>query len=179
MDIIVRNIGLFLHIIGIVALAGGSIGTYILDSWFWKIYDTEPEKAFVVAQASQKLPFLTQVGSGLMFLSGFILLFYYQFSIVGQLWMILKLILFVLMAVNGAVVAGRTGKQIRQLMPQWIALNSKVAVAPKGITAPLTGDKEQLRTELLSAKNKMNFFHISENAMFLITIFLGVFRIGS
>jgi uncharacterized membrane protein len=177
-EVFLRNTGIFSHIIGIVFLAGGLLGTLMLDRWFWSIFESEPAKAQTLAEASRKLSLLTQIGSGLMFLSGFILLFVSRFSTLGQLWLIIKLILFVLMAVVGAVIGARTGRQLRSLMPQWITANAKVSVAPGGTTAPLNTAKEQVHTDLTKVKSLQLVYHLSLNIMFALAIFLGVYKIG-
>jgi hypothetical protein len=174
-----RNLGIFLHLIGIVFLSAGLVGTIVLDNWFWRVLNSEPVKAQTIVEASQKLNLLTQIGSGLMLISGLQLLFLSRFNYTAQLWMILKLILFVLLAVNGAVVGGRALKKIQSLMPQWVAANTKIAVAPGGTTAPLNTSKETVYDELVGTKRTMVTYHYSENLMFVATIILGVFKIGS
>lgn len=148
---------LFIHIVGITLIAGGSIGGLILETHIWKIIHQSPEKVSVLGPLMPKFPVIIQVGTLLMFISGFMLLDALGWTVAGQWWFIIKMVFVVALISNGMLVAKPTGEKLRILVPQLI--NGK-----------------PVQAELKMVRRKMIWFHISELAMLLLVYLLGVFQ---
>lgn len=175
-----RNVGILFHVIGIMCLSTGVIGTVLLDLNIWKNLNSNPQASESTAQINRSFSIITQVGSGLMFVSGVILLAATDWLYLGKIWLIIKLVLYVLLALNGAIVGGRAGKQLRALLPQWVEVYNQAGVmaASGGRTQPLTTSKPQLQESLQKVRQRLMIFHIAEITMFLVAVFLGVFKLG-
>jgi hypothetical protein len=151
------SIGLFIHIIGITCIAGGSIGGLVLESHIWKHIRESPEKVHVLGPLMPKYPVIIQAGTLLMLFSGLIMLGALGWSIAGQWWFIIKMLFVVALVLNGVLVARPNGARLRTLVPLLI----------KG---------ENVKEEIGRVKRTMTLFHISELTMLLIVYLLAVFR---
>jgi uncharacterized membrane protein len=176
-----RNVGLLLHVIGIVALSGGSIGGTVTDLVFWRTYQKAPVESKALAALSVKLGVVAEIGSMSMILSGLVLLFADSWVWWGQIWLTLKLVLFVLLALNGALVASPAGRALNKLMEQWVVVNGGAPVAasvsPGGTaTMTATATREWVETELNRLHQRLRYFHVSETAGFLAILVLAVFK---
>lgn len=149
--------GIFIHIIGITLIAGGSVGGLILENHLWKLIRQAPEKASALEPLMTKYPIIIQVGTVLMLISGFMLLAALEWAPVHQAWFIVKMALVVALVLNGSLVAEPTGKKIGQLVPMLL-------------------QGKPLQKELHIVKRRMTIFHISEMAMLLLVYVLAVFR---
>jgi hypothetical protein len=151
------SIGLFIHIIGITCIAGGSIGGLILENHIWKHIRESPEKVQVLAPLMSKYPAIIQVGTLLMLLSGFLMLKALSWAVVGQWWFIIKMVLVVALVLNGMLVAKPNGSKLKLLVGQ---LNNGQSV----------------ETELNTVRKKMIVFHISEMSLLVVVYLLAVFQ---
>lgn len=151
------SIGLFIHIIGITCIAGGSIGGLILENHIWKHIRESPEKIQVLAPLMSKYPAIIQAGTLLMLLSGFLMLKALSWAVVGQWWFILKMVLVVALVLNGMLVARPNGNKLKLLVAQ---LNNGQSV----------------ETELNAVRKRMIVFHISEMSLLVIVYLLAVFQ---
>lgn len=151
------SIGLFIHIIGITCIAGGSIGGLVLEAHIWKHIRESPEKVHVLGPLMSKYPVIIQAGTLLMLLSGLLMLSTLGWAVAGQWWFIIKMLLVVALVLNGMLVAKPNGARLRTLVP--------------GI---IKGDNVQ--DEISRVKRNMTMFHISELTMLLVVYLLAVFR---
>lgn len=151
------SIGLFIHIIGITCIAGGSIGGLVLEAHLWKLIRQSPEHVSVVGPLMPKYPVIIQVGTLLMLISGLMMLGALGWVVAGQWWFIIKMVLVVALVLNGTLVAKPNGKKIRLLVPQLIQGKS-------------------VHAELQLVRRKMIAFHISEMTLLVIVYLLAVFR---
>lgn len=150
-------IGLFIHIIGITCIAGGSIGGLVLENQIWKHIADAPEKVQVLGPLMSKYPVIIQAGTLLMLFSGLIMLGALGWTVAGQWWFIIKMLLVVALVLNGMLVAKPNGLKIRMLVPELI----------KG---------KSVGNELKVVRKRMMLFHITELAMLLIVYLLAIFR---
>lgn len=151
------SIGLFIHIIGITCIAGGSIGGLILENHIWKYVRESPEKVSVLAPLMGKYPVIIQAGTLLMLLSGFLMLKALSWAVVGQWWFIIKMTLVVALILNGRLVAKPNGTKLRVLIGQLL--------------------KEQpVERQLKTVRRKMTIFHISEMSLLMVVYLLAVFQ---
>lgn len=151
------SLGLFVHIIGITCIAGGSVGGLVLENQIWKHVHASPEKVSVLGPLMSKYPIIIQSGTLLMLISGLIMLGATHWVMVDQWWFIIKMILVVALVLNGMLVAKPTAEKLRKLIPQIV-------------------HGEPLQFEVQRLKKRMMIFHISEITMLLIVYLLAVFR---
>jgi len=151
------SIGLFIHIIGITFIAGGSLGGLVLENQIWKSLPTSPEKVRVLGPLMPKYPVIIQAGTLLMLVSGLVMLGALGWSIASQGWFIAKMLLVVALVLNGLLVAKPNGIKLRALIPRLM----------KG---------EPVTLEIAKVKRTMTLFHLSEMTMLLLVYLLAVFR---
>lgn len=149
--------GLFIHIVGITCIAGGSVGGLVLESYLWKHLRESPEKAPVLGPLMPRYPVIIQAGTGLMLLSGLMMLAALGWATAEQGWFIVKMALVVALVLNGMLVAKPNGHRLRMLIPRL-----------------LQGDNVQ--EEIRRVKRNMTLFHVSELLMLLTVYLLAVFR---
>ncbi|TAM94119.1 MAG: DUF2269 family protein [Chitinophagaceae bacterium] len=151
------SIGLFIHIIGITCIAGGSIGGLVLESHIWKHIHESPEKVHVLGPLMSKYPVIIQAGTLLMLFSGLLMLGALGWTVAGQWWFIIKMLFVVALVLNGMLVAKPNGLKLRKLVPRLV----------KG---------ENVKNDINKIKRNMTVFHISELGMLLIVYLLAIFR---
>jgi hypothetical protein len=148
---------LFIHIIGITCIAGGSIGGLFLEKHIWKHIRESPEKVHVLGPLMSQYPAIIQVGTLLMLISGLMMLEALGWVVAGQWWFIIKMVLVVALVLNGVLVAKPNGTKLRMLVPRLV----------KG---------ENVKAEIAQVKKNMTWFHISELSMLVVVYLLAVFR---
>lgn len=151
------SIGLFIHIIGITCIAGGSIGGLVLENQIWKHVRESPDKIHVLGPLMSKYPVIIQAGTLLMLASGLMMLGALGWHIAEQAWFIIKMLLVVALVLNGMLVAKPNGLRLQSLVPALV----------KG---------EQVQAEITKVKKNMTWFHISELTMLFLVYLLAVFR---
>src|SRR5690625_4593823 len=95
------SIGLFIHIIGITCIAGGSIGGLFLEAHIWKLIRQNPGNVPAIGPLMHQYPIIIQIGTLLMLISGLTMLGALGWEIAGQWWFILKMALVVALVING------------------------------------------------------------------------------
>lgn len=151
------SIGLFIHIIGITCISGGSIGGLILESHIWKQVRESPNNVHILGPLMSKYPIIIQAGTLLMFISGLIMLGALGWEVVSQWWFIVKMAIVVALVLNGTLVAKPNSARLRMLVPSLI----------KG---------ENVAVQIGKVKRNMTLFHISELTMLLLVYLLAIFR---
>lgn len=168
--------GLFIHIIGITCIAGGSIGGLVLETHLWKLIRQTPEKVPAVAPVMPKYPVIIQVGTILMVISGLMMLASLDWFVASQWWFIIKMILVAALVLNGMLVAKPNGEKLRMLVPKLI----RAKAVPAGFGEELSENSVEteitIQQELETVRKKMIAFHISEMALLVIVYLLAVFR---
>lgn len=149
--------GLFIHIIGITCIAGGSIGGLLLEKQIWKHVKESPENVRVFGPLMSKYPVIIQAGTLLMLISGLMMLDALGWKTAGQWWFIIKMAFVIALVLNGVLVARPNGARLRSLVPLLI----------KG---------ENVQIEINKVRRNLTVFHISELSMLLLVYLLAVFR---
>jgi hypothetical protein len=147
--------GLFLHIVGIFLIAGGSLGSVITESVFWKNIRAGSVKAKGIAPLLVKFPPVIIKGAMLMIISGMLMLYSVDWIFWGQAWFTIKLLLFVALILNGRFM-GR---------PTFV----KIVVETQS-------EKPQL-SALLKLKGKITRFHIIQFTMLALLVAMVIFKI--
>lgn len=148
---------LFIHIIGITCIAGGSIGGLFLEKHIWKNVRESPEKVHVLGPLMSQYPIIIQVGTILMLISGLMMLDALGWVVASQPWFIIKMILVVALVLNGMLIAKPNGAKLQTLVPRLI-------------------NGENVKLEIAKVKKSMTWFHITELTMLAIVYLLAVFR---
>lgn len=151
------SIGLFIHIIGITCIAGGSIGGLVLETQIWKHVRESPEKIHVLGPLMSKYPVIIQAGTLLMLFSGLIMLGAIGWGVAEQWWFIIKMMLVVALVLNGVLVARPNGQRLRTLVARLV-------------------HGENVTVEIARVKRNMTLFHATELSMLAIVYLLAVFR---
>lgn len=151
------SIGLFIHILGITLIAGGSLGGLVLERQIWKSLPDSPEKVRVLGPLMPKYPVIIQAGTLLMLVSGLIMLGALGWGLAGQVWFIVKMLLVVALVLNGVWVAKPNGARLRALIPRLM-------------------QGEPVNAEIARVRRNMTIFHITEMTMLVVVYLLAVFR---
>jgi uncharacterized membrane protein len=98
------RLALAIHLLCFAFLAGGSIGAKVLHGAMRAKMST-PAQAAVLLSAMLRFSIVAQIGAGLMLVSGIGLLAVESWTWWGTGWLYAKLALFVLLVINGPLVA--------------------------------------------------------------------------
>lgn len=148
--------GLFLHIIGIALISGGTLGHYITLRKLWGYLPGENQKATVVFKISSTYDWFLRIGGVVLILSGFMLLRAYQFGVTKQFWFEFKMGLIVLMMLN-IILIGAPG--IKKLQALLVADNSVTDMLQYG-----------------ALRKRIRIFHIGQFLILLLIFMMGVFK---
>ena len=154
----VHHLILAAHVLGVVILSGSVLGGLLADRALWARFAIDPKAGAAFGPLMMNIGKLAGMGSAVMLLSGLGLLAHSQWAYWGAPWLSVKLVLFVLMAVNGMVIGATTGRKLGALF------GAAAAGAPLDQAA-----LEQVRT-------RRKWFHISETGMFLVTVVTAVMK---
>lgn len=103
---------LLLHMIGMIMIAGGFLGAYVVEKQFWKQVDTDITKAGTLLPMMKTLPIIIQMGVLVQIISGIGMLHSREWSFWGQNWLYIKLVLVVIAVLNGILVGKKLGGKI-------------------------------------------------------------------
>ena len=106
------KVALLLHMFGLVMIAGGFLGSYIVEQSFWKQVDADISHTGTLLPIMKTLPLIIQVGVLIQVVSGTLLLQSRSWAFWGQAWLSIKLILVALAVANGLLVGKKLGEKI-------------------------------------------------------------------
>jgi uncharacterized membrane protein SirB2 len=170
------NFGLLFHFLGIVILSGGVIGATMLDNISQSTLHKSPSQALAAGKMSKQFASMPQIGSLLMLLSGLGLLAAREWTQLGQPWLLAKLALFVVLTLNGALVAAPTSASKGQLLEQWLAVNGGIPSLKVATAEYKNLNRDKIKASLEEAHRRMRLFHLTEFTIFGAVIVLGVFK---
>lgn len=105
------RLALAVHLLCFAFLAGGALGAKVLHGAMRAKMGT-PAQAAVLLSAMLRFSLVAQIGAGLMLVSGLGLLAVEHWAYWGQGWLYAKLALFVLLVINGPLVARPAAMQL-------------------------------------------------------------------
>lgn len=105
-------VALAIHLLCFAILAGGSLGAKVLHGVMRGRVQSAPAQAAVLLSAMLRFSIVAQVGAGLMLVSGIGLLSAEHWAYWGKAWLYVKLGLFVLLVINGPLVARPAAMQL-------------------------------------------------------------------
>lgn len=106
------RLALAIHLLCFAILSAGALGNKVLYGAMKGRIASAPAQAAVLAGAMLRFSIVAQVGAGLMLLSGIGLLSAERWAFWGQGWLYAKLALFVVLVINGPVVARPAAQQL-------------------------------------------------------------------
>ncbi len=177
------HLGIFLHIVGIVALSAGSVGTLVTDNALWSNLKSSPSQAAAAGRMGLRFSLFAQIGLAILLLSGILLLVSRNWFYLGEIWLIIKLALFALMLLNGIFVSRPANDLLMELLPNWLAVNGatpSLIVASAVLQGKSLPEPKYNRAELdsmfLQLRKRLELFYVSQNIMFGIVLILATFK---
>ncbi len=158
-----RNIALLFHIVSLFVLAGGVIGSVIMETTLWKVVTTRPRSAVLLNKAFGRFPMFQTAGGLLMLVSGIFLLGSTHWYYWGQSWLTVKLVLYVFLAVHPNLTVKPSGKRLEKLL--------QIASATKNLELGPQVMEQELITEMKSIRNRFRIFNIIQISV-IVTIFI-------
>jgi uncharacterized membrane protein SirB2 len=146
---------LTLHLIGLVIMAGTTIVDYLTFKTFWNLVELEKEKSRSLLQVMSRYSRLIGIGAALLILTGLGMMVITGGVFGEQWWFRIKFALVILLVLNGVFIGRRQGSRLRKL------------IVDSGFD--LTRQTTRLRSNL-------NRFYLTQLAIFLVIIFLSVFK---
>lgn len=156
------TLGLLLHIIGITLIAGGFIGSAVAERLLWQqLNQSQVATSAMLLPLLKNYPSVIRIGSLLMLVSGLLMLWGVNWLYWGQLWLTLKLILYVLLTLNGALIAGPTQQRLVSLL---------------GSENQSTDSPASLQLAVAPIRQRMNLFLLTEGGMLMLVYVLAIFK---
>jgi hypothetical protein len=152
---VVLLILLVLHIAGLIIMAGTTLVDYLTYKTFWKIYALEKKTSTSLNKLMSRFSRLIGIGAAILILTGFAMM-YVTHGIFGETsWFRIKFAFVIILVTNGVFVGRRIGSRLRKLTSaaafEWTD-NSRLL------------------------KSRLGRFYISQLFIFLVIIFLSVFK---
>ncbi|AXY72861.1 hypothetical protein D3H65_02250 [Paraflavitalea soli] len=153
----IYHASLWFHIIGITLLAGTTFVDFVLTRKFWAFYAKDQPAGMVARKLTEKLPLLVVAGIVLTLLSGIGMMTILHAVIGAMLWFRIKIILVVIVILNGIVVGRKLNGRLNKML-----------------TTAGTGPANDQSLQQL--KKNLQLFHITQLTIFFIIFFLSAFK---
>lgn len=146
---------LVLHITGFTLMAGTIAADFAINRRLGKYLLTDKSKAMSMLEAAGGFPALIGFGGLLLLTTGIGMVVLFKGTVARMLWFRIKMILVVLVILNGSVVLRRQGGRLKVL---------------------LTESSNGGNNQILALSRTMSIFHVIELLLFLAIFFLSVFQ---
>jgi len=146
---------LVLHIVGFTIMAGTVLADFSINRRSNKYLLSDKLKALSILEATALFPALIGIGVGLIISTGIGMVIILKGAVTGMLWFKVKMILVLLVIVNGAGPLRRNAVNMRLL---------------------LSGNTGDNNGRILSLKSRMTVFHSVQLIFFIIIFVLSIFR---
>jgi uncharacterized membrane protein len=169
------SFALLFHMIGFSLIAGGMIGGITLHRAIWRNLADAPAQATTAARLGLHFPLMIQAGAMVMLLSGLGLLAARQWVYLGQPWLTVKLSLYVLLWLNGLLVARPASRQFERTMSKWLAAQAMLPppAAPEGAAANY---RAEIGAALAQIRRRLTLFHANQALMVAVVVIMAVFK---
>jgi hypothetical protein len=118
---------LVLHITGFTMMAGTVLADYTVFRKVSRWLVADRQKALTILQGSAALVILISVGAGLLVTTGIGMVIVFKGTVVHMLWFKIKMVLVVLVVLNGAVLARRSMLKLKgTLLTEGTETNGRV-----------------------------------------------------
>ncbi|MBS1607004.1 MAG: hypothetical protein JST42_30400 [Bacteroidetes bacterium] len=149
------NLALIIHITGFTMLAGTIIADYVISRRLSKFIISDKQRAIAVLDTTAGLGRLIGIGGGLLLITGIAMVMIFKGTVAQMLWFKIKMVLVILVILNGVGVLQRGTGQLRKMLEPDSTVNNGQITALKG---------------------RLNTFHFLEILLFLIIFILSVIR---
>jgi hypothetical protein len=145
---------LALHLIALVTMAGITLADYFACSSLWKFLDRNESPASLL-NLMARFPRIAGIGAAVLILTGFCMMALTHGVFGEQLWFRIKFGLVILLILNATLVGRRQSNKLRRIL-------DGPAPAPAGALAAI--------------RSGLNFFHLLQLSIFMLIIFLSIFK---
>jgi hypothetical protein len=153
----ILQIALVLHLIALAVAIGITLANAIANRQFWKLYDRNRPLGLAAFRATTKFRIFGMIGLAVLIVTGVIMLWIYQWTFVELLWFKIKMVVVVLLFVNGFTLGRTTAQKLERILN----------VEDK------SGDPHPETTRL---RRNLETFQFIQLALFVVIIVLAVFR---
>ena len=182
------SVALLLHIIGVTIVSTGTLGGLLLNEIVWRTLERDSAQGAAIARVGRYFGPMSQAGAVVMLASGLLLLATRNWAYVGQTWLTIKFGIYILLWLNGLLVARPAARQFGRLLPYWLAHQSAPSAPSIGMITALsatggsgnvtsaTASHSKLAAALADVRSRMKLFYISQTLMLLMVLVLAVFK---
>jgi hypothetical protein len=149
------HVYLVLHITGFTLMAGTIAADFAINRRLGKYLLTDKLKAMTMLESAAAFPALIGIGGVLLLTTGIGMVAVFKGVVARMLWFRIKMILVVLVALNGSLVLRKQASRLKVL---------------------LTENKNGGNSQILSLSRTMSVFHVIELLLFLSIFILSVFQ---
>ena len=149
------NLDLVLHITGFTMMAGTILADFAINRRMNRFLLSDKQRAVSILDVSAGFPRLIGIGAALLIVTGFAMVVIFKNAVTDMRWFRIKMVVVVLILVNGAVILRRGSNRMKRL---------------------LEANDERNNGIILSLKQRLGVFHGIELLLFLIIFILSVFR---
>lgn len=153
-----RQLLLVMHLAGLVLMAGTTVTDFIVFRTFKSLYKSKGVASEGLLQLMSGLGVILLVGGILLVLSGIGLMSITGGVYLHQLWFKLKLLLILLLPINGMLVGSPQMKKLRNLLYDPV-METALTIAKPIMT-------------------KLNMYHTFQSMVFLAIIVLAIFKVN-
>ena len=149
------SIYLVLHITGFTMMAGSILADFAINQRLNRYLLRDKARAAGVLDTVAVFARLVTIGAVMLLVTGIAMVMVFKGVVAQMLWFKIKMVLVVLVALNGAVVLRRGGNRLKTL---------------------LQANDDRNNGVILSLKQRMGIFHGIELLLFLLIFILSVFK---
>jgi hypothetical protein len=149
------SIYLVLHITGFTMMVGTVFADYIISRRLNRYLITDKSRAVGVLDGAAGFPRMIGIGAALLLVTGIAMVSIFREAVTSMLWFRIKMILVVLVALNGAVIVGRGERRLKAL---------------------LEAHDDRNNGRILALKERLGVFHGISLFLFLVIFILSVFK---
>jgi uncharacterized membrane protein SirB2 len=145
---------LTLHLTALVTMAGITLADYFCYGSFWKHFD-QKERSAALLSLTDSFRRVAGIGAALLILTGFGMMALTHGVFGEQLWFRIKFGLVIVLIVNALLVGRRQASKLRKLV---------------------NASGHLLLAEAQAIKTGLNYFYIVQLSLFILIIFLSIFK---
>ena len=145
---------LVLHLTGFTMMAGTVLADFLIYRKLNKYLITDKPRVLTILEGVSGLPALIGIGAMLLLTTGIGMVILFKGVVTGMLWFRIKMILVLLILVNGALIPRRSTAKLKILLTK-------------------TGESNR---PIVLIGNRMGVFHATQLLLFFIIFVLSVFR---
>jgi hypothetical protein len=149
------SIYLVLHITGFTMMAGSVLADFAVNRRMSRYLISDKIRAAGVLDSVAVFPRLIGIGGALLFVTGIAMVITFKGTVAQMLWFKIKMVLVVLVALNGTLVLRRNENRLKMM---------------------LQANDDRKNGAILSLKQRLSIYHVIELLLFLLIFILSVFK---